>query len=374
VKVAIVHDWLTGMRGGEKVLEVLCELFPQAKLFTLVHNKGTLSKCIEEMDISTSFIQKLPGKTRHYRQYLPLFPIAIEQFCMDDFDLVISSSHCVAKGVLVRPDTCHICYCYTPMRYIWDQYFVYFGNGRLTGIKKIIIPYIAHKLRIWDVISSGRVDYFVGISRHVVKRINSIYKRDAELIPPPVDVSRFHLAKKESDCFLVVSALVPYKRIELAVNAFNSLGYPLLIVGTGPEEKNLKKIAKPNIRFLGHSSDDELVELYASCKAFIFPGEEDFGITVVEAQASGLPVIAYGKGGALETVTEGTSGLFFYEPTVPSLIEAIKKFDTMFFDPAIIRKLSLLYDRRVFKSNVEDFIMKKYKEFHKGRVHNVKEV
>jgi len=374
VKVAIVHDWLTGMRGGEKVLEVLCELFPQAKLFTLVHNKGSLSKCIEDMDISTSFIQKLPGKSRHYRQYLPLFPIAIEQFCMDDFDLVISSSHCVAKGVLVRPGTCHICYCYTPMRYIWDQYFIYFGNGKLTGVKKILIPYIAHKLRIWDVVSSNRVDYFVGISQHVVNRVRSIYKRDAKLIPPPVDVSRFRIAKKGSDSFLVVSALVPYKRIELAVSAFNRLGYPLLVVGTGPEEKMLKKMANPNIRFLGHCSDEELVELYASCKAFIFPGEEDFGITVVEAQASGVPVIAYGKGGALETVKEGKSGLFFYEATVESLIEAVKKFDTMFFDPVIIRELALLYDRSVFKSSVEDFIIEKYKEFHKGGVRYVKEV
>ena len=363
--IAIVHDWLVSMRGGEKVLEVLCELFPNATLFTLVHDKGKCSPAIERMNIKTSFLQKLPSSTKKYQYYLPLFPTAIEQFDMGDFDLVISSSHAAAKGVHVRNSALHICYCYTPMRYIWDQYEQYFGKNRASAVNRIAMKLSLNYLRKWDIVSSKRVNEFIGISNAVRERIGRIYNRDAAVIFPPVDVNRFSVSKKDEGYYLIVSALVPYKMVDLAVEAFNRLGERLIVIGTGNQEKKLKSMAKTNIEFLGWANDDEVRKYYEGCRALIFPGEEDFGIVPVEAMACGKPVIAFGKGGALETVIDGVTGSFFHEQRPQSLEQAVRDFSNLNFKPEEMRKYALRFDRESFKAKIEKFILQKW-ESHIG--------
>ncbi|MBI4547707.1 MAG: glycosyltransferase [Ignavibacteriae bacterium] len=368
--IALVHDWLVSMRGGEKVLEVLCELFPDATLFTLVHKNGSVSSTIERMHIKTSFLQNMPFGKSHYQYYLPLYPTAVQQFDLSDFDVVISSSHAVAKGVRVRKDALHICYCYTPMRYIWDLYDDYFGHGRANVLTRTAMKFSLSYLRKWDIETSKGVDHFIAISAHVKERIKRIYQRDAEVIYPPVDVHRFSLpalplrqagvSPNDNGYYLIVSALVPYKRIDLAIEAFNQLGEKLVIIGEGSEEKQLKSRARQNIEFLGWVNDDELRKYYSECRALIFPGEEDFGIVPVEAMACGKPVVAYAKGGTMETVINGTTGLFFHEQTAGSLQQAIQKFQQMIFDPVVIRNQTLQFERNRFKASVEQYIMGKW--------------
>ncbi len=367
MKAAIVHDWLTGMRGGEKVLDALCELYPDADLFTLLHVPGSVSGTIEKRRIHTSFIQRLPFAERRYRHYLPLFPLAIEGFDLKGYDLVISSSHCAAKGVIPAPGALHISYIHSPMRYVWDMYGEYFGKAG--GLSGLLIRLSAHYLRLWDSSSSSRVDFFVANSNHVAKRITRYYRRDSSVIYPPVDVSRFSVSgRAPGDYYLIVSAFAPYKRLDIAVQAFNTLGKRLLIAGTGQEEKRLKAMAGKNIEFLGWKSDAELAELYRGCRALVFPGEEDFGITPVEAMASGRPVIAYGRGGALETVRglnapQGAggdpTGIFFYEQTPRSLADAVEAFeaDMRAFDPRLIRQAAMAFDKGRFKENIGKFIL-----------------
>jgi len=367
MQVALVHDWLTGMRGGEKCLEVFCELFPEATLFTLVHRRGSVSSSIERMRIRTSFVQHLPWAETRYRNYLPLFPTAIEEFDLRGFELVLSSSHCVAKGVIPPPNALHICYCHTPMRYVWDVYHDYFGQGRSGPITRWMIPFFANYLRMWDVASAARVDYFIANSQHVRRRIWRYYRREAEVIYPPVDTQRFTLAEGDDGYFLIVSALVPYKRIELAVEAFNRLGERLVIVGDGPRRKALEKLAKKNIAFVGWQEPEKLVRYYAGCRALIFPGEEDFGIVPVEAQACGKPVIAYAVGGARETVKNAGSpedfatGLLFEEATPESLIDAMGRLESVAFEPKKIREHALQFDREVFKIKIKHFIEDKFR-------------
>jgi len=268
-KVAIVHDWLTGMRGGEKCLECFCELFPRADLYTLIHTKGSCSETIENMHIITSLVDKIPGKDRYYRHMLPLFPFAIERFILKDYDLVLSSSHCAAKGIIPGPDTLHVSYVHSPMRYVWDMYDDYFGKSKVGRAQALIIPFFAMLLRTWDVASAARVDNFIANSYHVAKRIRKYYRRDATVIHPPVDVDKFRVSEKLGDYYLVVSAFAPYKRLDLAILAFNELGYRLKVVGTGQDEKRLKGLAGSNIEFLGWQTSDSLVDLYSGCKAFI---------------------------------------------------------------------------------------------------------
>ncbi len=260
MRVALVHDWLTGMRGGEKCLEVLCELYPDADLFTLLHDKGSVSAVIEQRKIRTSFLQHLPFSSTKYRSYLPLFPRAIESFDLRDYDLILSSSHCVAKGAVPRRDALHVCYCHTPMRYVWEMYNEYFGRGHAGLLTRMVMPSVARYLRIWDVRTSSRVHYFIANSENVRQRIRRHYNRDAEVIYPPVEVSKFPLSNEDGGYFLVVSALAPYKRIDVAIEAFNRLGKHLVIVGRGPEEKKLKAIARPNVEFTGWVKDEKLVE------------------------------------------------------------------------------------------------------------------
>ncbi len=368
VKVAIVHDWLTGMRGGERCLEVFCEIFPRAHLYTLLHLPGSVSPLIEQMPITTSFIQNLPFLKKRYRKYLPLFPVAVERFNFRGYDLVISCSHCVAKGVISPPDALHVSYVLTPMRYAWDMYGDYFGEN-----KSKMIPFLIHYLRMWDVTSSQRVDHFLCISRHVQNRIKKFYRREAEIIHPPVDTNRFSLRGKEENYFLIVSSLAPYKRVDLAIEAFNRLGYPLKIVGSGSEEKRLKSMAGSNVEFLGWLPDQVVADCYSKCRALIFPGEEDLGIVPLEAMCAGRPVIAYGRGGALETVipyneqtkAEGKvpTGLFFQEQNVVSLIDAVEQFLQIEreFDPVSVRNHALQWDREIFKEKIKKNIFEKMK-------------
>lgn len=361
--IALVHDWLVSMRGGEKVLEILCELFPQATLFTLVHQKGSASTTIEWMKITTSVLQKFPFGQSHYQYFLPLFPTIVKGFDLRDFDLVISSSHAAAKGVKVAEKSLHICYCHTPMRYIWDQYDNYFGADRSSIFTRTAIRLSVGYLRQWDVENSRKVHHFIANSVNVQKRIKVFYQRESDIIYPPVDIHRFFPSEEHNDYYLIVSALVPYKRIDIAIDTFNRLDERLIIIGDGIEENRLKARAKKNIEFVGWVSDRELEQYYAGCKAVIFPGEEDFGIVPVEAMASGKPVIAIAKGGALETVVDGKTGVLFHEQNVESLMKAVQSFSDLTFDPIEIRNHTFQFDRSKFKGTIEKYIQSKWSEY-----------
>jgi glycosyltransferase involved in cell wall biosynthesis len=375
LRVALVHDWLTGMRGGEKCLEVFCEIFPEADIYTLLHIKGSVSPTIESHRIKTSWIQHLPWVERKYRNYLPLFPRAIESLPLKGYDLILSSSHCVAKGVTVPPGALHVAYVHTPMRYVWDLFDVYFGKESTAGRPaKVVMPMVRPYLQKWDVRSNDRVHYFLANSDHVRRRILRHYRRPAEVIHPPVDTQAFDLFSEPKDYYLLVSALAPYKRVDLAIRAFNRMEKPLVIVGTGPLMPSLKKESGKNISWLGWQSDEALKKLYGECRAFIFPGEEDAGITPLESQASGRPVVAFGRGGALETVVplgdyrEGKrdffSGIFFPEQTEDSLINAVRTLESHIhlLNSERVRVHSETFDRQVFKERITRTILQKLRD------------
>jgi glycosyltransferase involved in cell wall biosynthesis len=336
-RVALVHDWLTGLRGGERVLQAICELYPEAEIFTLVHVPGSCGPVIESRRITTSFLQRLPGAERSYRHFLPLFPLAIESLDLRGYDRVISTSHAVAKGCRPPRGARHVAYIHTPMRYLWDQFEAYFGRGRAGPVTRLAAHLVAPWLRRWDVRSTARVDAFIANSRFVSERMRRVWGRAADaVIYPPVETSRFQPARDlradergSRGYALVVSALVPYKRIELAVRAFTRLGRRLVIAGDGPELGRLRREAGPSIQFLGAVAHEELPRLYARASFFLLPGEEDFGIAPVEAQSAGRPVLALGRGGALETVVKGTTGLFFKEPSVESLLDGVCAMDAL---------------------------------------------
>jgi len=353
-KVAIIHDWLNGMRGGEKVLEVMLEVFPQADIYTLFLEEKNISEKILAHKIFVSPLNKYSFIRKRYKHFLPLFPSTIEAFNLTGYDLVISSSHCVAKGIIPGPEALHVSYIHSPMRYIWDQYYSYFGKAR--GIKKSFIQRQVSKLKVWDVAASSRVDYFIANSNFVKKRIWKYYRREAAVIHPPVDTDFYQPTDHpKRDYFLTVSALVPYKEIDRLVEAFNQGGDTLIVVGKGPEEKKLKKIARKNITFKKNLSAEELRELYQHATAFIFAGIEDFGISFVEAQACGTPVLAYKKGGVLDIVSEDT-GFLFEQQTTDHIIGAVNKIKKMDFIPSIIRKNSIKFSRESFKKNFEDYM------------------
>jgi len=387
MKIAIIHDWLTGMRGGEKCLEVICKLYPSADLFTLLHIPGKVSPVIESHPIHTSFIQKLPFAKSKYRYYLPLMPFAIETFDLKEYDLILSSSHCVAKSVKPGPNSLHICYCHTPMRYIWDQFNQYFGRGKSSWFSAIAMKLLRPWLQHWDAKTSRRVNYFIANSRHVQKRIKKYYEKEAAIIHPPVDTELFTPKKTEEkgDYFLIVSAFAPYKRLDLAVEAFNKLGLPFFVIGEGQDSKRLKNMALSNIQFEGWLGNSQIRSYFERCRAFVFCGEEDFGITLLEAQAMGRPVIAFGKGGALETVipdnhswtpetgipersTSQPTGIFFYEQTSDALIKAIKDFESIEseFDSNTIRAHAQKFDTCVYTKRIKSFIEEKL-ETHLGK-------
>lgn len=356
MRVALVHDWLTGLRGGEKVLEELVELFPGATLFTLLHHKGSTSPRIESLPIVTAFTQKLPFVESHYRWYLPVFPRAIESLDLSGFDLVISSSHCAAKGVIPPAGAVHICYCHTPMRYVWDRFEDYFGNGVRA---RLVYGPMAGWLRRWDRTSARRVDHFVANSSYVAERIRKYYGRDVDaVIAPPVDTDFYFPGEEETGngFYLIVSALVPYKRIHLAIEAFRSRKEPLLIAGTGPSRSALAASSPDNVRLLGWLPDEELRRLYRSARAVILPGVEDFGIAPLEAQACGTPVVAFSQGGALDTIRDGETGVLFDEPTASSLSRAIDRVSALRLNKRAIRDWSLGFSRNRFRSRMQDFV------------------
>jgi glycosyltransferase involved in cell wall biosynthesis len=368
--VALVHEWLVTMRGAERVLEVFAELLPDAELFTLVHKKGALSKALESRTIRTSFLQKLPFGVSKYRHYLPMMPAAIEALDLSPYDFVLSSSFCVAKGVITRPDAKHVTYCHTPMRYVWEQQAEYFGPGRAGPLTRAVAALTTPWLRTWDEASGKRPDHYVANSHHIAGRIRKRYGREAEVLHPPVDCSRFSAGDKhDGGYYVMLGAFAPYKRVDLAIEAFQRMGKRLLIAGGGQEGKRIVKLVRPGgpVELLGELPWDRLAPFFAGAKAFLFPGEEDFGIAPVEAQAAGVPVIAFARGGALETVVglddaakRAPTGVFFHDQTVEGLIEAVETFEAnqAAFDPHAIRRNALRFDRPLFKQALRDILLR----------------
>ena len=359
-RVALVHDWLTGMRGGEKVLEVLCRLYPHADLLTLFHVPDSVSPVIERQRPKTSFLQRVPGIRRFYRYCLPLFPMAVEQFDLDGYDLIISTSHCAAKAVVKPGRARHLCYCFTPMRYAWDQFDAYFGIGRVGPAANRILRPMLRALARWDAATAGRADRYVAISQHVASRVRRYYNRDATVIYPPVDTDFYSPDATEPEAFrLIVSARVPYTRIEVAIAAAQLAGLPLRIVGDGPELERLKTLAadrRADVEFLGRLEDVEIRALYRRAAAVLLPGEEDFGIVPVEAQACGRPVVALGRGGAIETVIDGVTGVLVTEATAEAFADGIRRAMKTAFDPAAIRAHATRFDTEVFMRSIQSAI------------------
>jgi len=372
-RVALVHDWLTGMRGGERCLEVVCELFPDAPLYTLLHVPGSVSPIIERRRIVTSFVQRLPRAASQYRRYLPLFPAAVRGFDLTGYNLVVSLSHCAAKAVRRPPGALHVSYCFSPMRYVWDLYDDYFGP-RAGVVVRALMPPVAAALRAWDRRTDG-VDDFVAISQHIADRIRRVYGRSADVIYPPVDTARFHPVARPDDFYLVVAALVPYKRVDLAVAAANRLRRRLLVVGTGPDAQRLRAAAGPTVEFVGWRPDAEVADLYARCRAVLFPAVEDYGIVPLEAAAAGRPTIALARGGALETMIglgredAPPTALFFEEQTEDALVRAILEFEAVEhrFEPAALRARAAEFDTAVFRRRLRDYLDGRFGEFQAPR-------
>ncbi|MET0400285.1 MAG: glycosyltransferase [Longimicrobiaceae bacterium] len=349
MKVAITADWLNTSGGGERVLVQLHRMFPDAPVYTTVCDRSAIPAEMRGWDIRTSFLQRVPFARRRHQPFLPFMPMAFEQFDMSEYDLVITTNSACAKGVITRPGALNVCYCYTPCRYIWDLYHEYTRGMRL---RALFAP-VAHWLRVWDRVSADRVDHFVGISHEVASRIRRHYRRDAEVVYPPVDVDRIQPnGLPPEDFYLVVARLVPYKRVDLAVRAATRLGRRLVVVGDGSERRRLEALAGPTVEFLGRRGDDEVAELLARCRAFLFPGWEDFGIAPVEAQAAGRPVIAYGRGGAAETVVDGSTGVLFEEQTVDALADAMLRADAIAFEPATCRRNAERFGADVFRAQL----------------------
>ncbi len=364
MRVALVHYWLTTIRGGEKVLESFCRMYPQADIFTHVLDEKCLSPVLRRHRIQTSFIQRLPCSRKHYQKYLPLMPLALEHLDLTEYDLVISSESGPAKGIITRADTLHVCYCHSPMRYLWDHYpFYYAGAGCLSrAAMRLFFPL----LRMWDVTSAQRVDAFIANSQTVAARIHKHWRREASIVHPPVAVDNFTAHDKEKgEYYLYMGQLVRYKRADLAIEACMRMKRPVVIVGEGEERKKLEAMADSSIRFVGRQ--DDLGALFRNCRALLFPGEEDFGIVPVEAMAAGVPVIAYGKGGATETVRDGQTGLFFKEATVASLMEAMERFERQedSFDPLALRAHAEHFGEERFQQEAAAVIRRAWEEHQK---------
>lgn len=363
MKTALVHDWLVSIAGGEKVLKSIYEIFP-SPIFTLLMNEKIFNKTfLENASVKTSVIQKFPFKNKLYQKYLPFFPFAIEQLDLSEYDVIISSSHCVAKGILTNSEQLHICYCHTPMRYAWDLYFQYLNESNLKkGIKGRIAQMILHYLRMWDISTSNRVDEFIANSCFVAKRIKKLYNKEAKVIYPPVDVNFFDANYNKENFYLTASRFVPYKKIDLIVEAFSKMqDKRLVVIGDGPEMKKIKSKATKNIEILGYQNNEILQSYLQKAKAFIFAAIEDFGILPVEAQACATPVICFSKGGSKETVVNGKTGLLFNEQTVQSIITATQEFEKQKFDLYEIRKHALKFSEERFKKEFKEHVLEKIK-------------
>ncbi|MNR80334.1 Glycogen synthase [compost metagenome] len=373
MKVALIHEWLTTLGGSERVVWAFHRLFPEAPVYTSVHRKDLLPAEFQTLDIRPSFLQRIPGATRHYQKLLPLMPLAFEQFDLSEFDVVLSSHHACAKGVVTSPDTLHISYVHTPMRYAWDLFHPY--QQSMSPLMRPVAAMLLSQLRQWDVLSANRVDYFLANSKEVARRIQKHYRRPAHVIHPPIDASRYERSEEVGEHYLVVSRFVPYKRVDLAIEAANRLGIPLKVIGSGPLEPELRKLAtSKNITFMGHLSDEQVRQEMARCRALLFCSFEDFGLVPLEVQAAGRPVIAYGAGGALETVIDGVTGAFFPEQTADSLCQAIRRFETLSLDPAVIQRHARNFDFEAFAEQLMTFVTQAYQAHRQGEVLPIVEV
>ncbi len=349
MKVAIVHDWLVAYAGADRVVDQMHVLFPNAPIYTLVYDKKNMPKRFETYDIRTTFVQKIPFATRIYKWLLTLMPRAFEQLDLMAYDLVISSCSCCSKGVITRPDAVHICYCNTPIRYAWDFYHVYLKQAH--WLKRLVMPSQMSRIRLWDYAAAGRVDHFIANSNYIAKRIQKYYRREADVIYPSVHINEMTPPDHPDDYYLMVGRFTHYKRMDLGVLACVALGKRLIVVGGGEMEKTMRALANQNVTFLGKKSDEEIRTLYRNAKAFLFPGEEDFGITVVEAQSAGCPVLAFGRGGALETVRDGETGYFFDEQSKESLMQCMERFE----------KEGVAYDRQAIKEHSKQFSEERFR-------------
>lgn len=361
LKIAFVCDWLSVYGGAERVIYEMHQLFPKAPIYTTVYSE---KKCpvFKNADVRESGLGKIPGARRFHRLFFPFMPGVFERLDLGEYDLVISSSHSAAKGIITKPETLHVSYCHSPMRYVWDQSHAYQNNDRKFSPLKFLYRPILHKIRIWDRLASERVDRFIANAHYIKARIQKYYGRDSEVIHPPVDLEHFTVGKEKGDSYLLVGRMIPNKKIDLVVKAFNKLKKPLKIIGDGPELSYLKSIASDNIEFLGRVSDDVLRDAYQNSKALLFPQLEDFGIVPLEAMASGTPVIAYGKGGALETVQDNKSGVFFYEQTPEALVKAVKSFEEMKWPPEKVASTVEGFGSPRFKTELRHFLEKAWKE------------
>jgi glycosyltransferase involved in cell wall biosynthesis len=362
-KIAIVHEWFVNYAGSERVVESFTNLFPDADVFALVDflNDDQRKTILKGKKANTSYIQKLPFAEKKHRYYLPLFPSAVEKFDLSDYDLILSSSHSVAKGIKTNKNQLHICYCHSPMRYIWDS-----ADEYLKGFKGSIAKFFTNYLKKWDLNSAANVTHFIANSNYIAEKISRIYNRYADVIYPPVDVDKFQLSNKKGDFYLTASRLVPYKRTDLVISAFNQMPEKkLIVIGSGPESEKLRKIANANIEFIGHQSEEKLAEYIQKARVFIYAAEEDFGIIVVEAMACGTPVIALNKGGTAESVLNGKTGILFNGQNHSSILKAIDEFEKIegVFNPQIIREYSFKFSRKLFEENFRKFVWDKAEKF-----------
>lgn len=374
MKVAIVQEWLVTVGGSDKVVKAIQDVFPDADIYTLVAKKEVCDELgIPWEKVHTSFIQKMPLGTKKHRAYLPLFPFAIEQFDLREYDVVISSSHCVAKGVLTKADQLHICYCHSPIRYCWDMYNEYLEESHLDkGFKSWLVRLMLHPIRQFDAIAGSRVDYYISNSDYVGQRIRKTYRRKATTIHPNIDISNFELCNDKQEYYLASSRLVAYKKIDTIIEAFNQMpDKKLVVIGGGPNLEAYRKLANANVTVMGYQPFDVLKDKMQHAKAFVFAADEDFGMIPIEAQSCGTPVIAYGHGGSLETVNGGKTGLFFYEQTPEAIVEAVNKFEAMGsqpFAPADCRQWAEGFSEERFKREIKEFVEEKYEEFKKNGI------
>jgi glycosyltransferase involved in cell wall biosynthesis len=364
-RMALVQDALPFIGGAERSLSAVLELYPRAPIFTVIYNKEAFSgNLISSVDVHTSFVDRLPGKRTHYKVYAPFFPLAVEQFDLRAYDQVISFNYAFTNGVLTHPGQLHISYTYTPLRYVWNAHHAKLSSGKF-NLQSLILRIFSNYFRTWDYAASRRVDHFVAISQTIAKRVWGAYRRKAEVIYPPVDVDRFTASLTRDSYYISLSRLVPSKKVDLIVSSFSRLGLPLLVVGDGPERSRLARLAAPNVRLLGHLPDEEVALLLGRARALVHAAEDDFGIAPVEAQSAGCPVIAFGRGGALETVLEGETGFFFEEQTLESMAEAVLAFENRHpvLDPHRIRQNALRFSKQRFQDEFRSMVEREWHKF-----------
>ena len=371
MKKALIHDWFSVYAGAEKCVESFTNIWDDFEVYSLIDflNDEDRKTILKGKKALTSFVQNFPKAQSKYRNYLPFFPLAIEQFDLSEYDVILSSSHAVAKGVLTHSNQLHISYVHTPIRYAWDLYHQYLKESGLNkGLKGKLAKYFLHKIRMWDYTTANRVDHYIANSNYIARRIKKVYGKEATVIYPPVDVEKFELCESKDEYYFTMSRMVPYKKIDLIVETFSKTDKKLIVAGAGPDMQKIKNFAGDNVELVGFVSDEEAIEYMQKAKCFVFAAEEDFGIVPVEAQACGTPVICLGKGGTKETVVDGVTGVHFEEQTVESLLKAIKKFEILEFNPQEIRKHSLKFSKERFEKEIEEFVNEKYEIFKKERL------